>query len=51
MDLIVVGSHQPRGVERVLLGSVAIAVVEDASCPVAVVPVGSADVPVTPHSS
>jgi nucleotide-binding universal stress UspA family protein len=39
MDLIVLGSHQPHGLERLLLGSVAVAVVEDATCPVAVVPV------------
>jgi nucleotide-binding universal stress UspA family protein len=40
MDLIVVGSHQAHGLERVLFGSVSVAVVERATCPVAVVPVG-----------
>ncbi|MGY2874482.1 nucleotide-binding universal stress UspA family protein [Marmoricola sp. URHA0025 HA25] len=39
MNLIVVGAHQTRGVERILFGSVSVAVVEHATCPVAVVPV------------
>jgi nucleotide-binding universal stress UspA family protein len=42
MDLIVVGSHHARGLERVLFGSVSVAVVEHATCPVAVVPIGAA---------
>jgi nucleotide-binding universal stress UspA family protein len=41
MNLIVVGSHQARGVERAIFGSVSVGVVEHASCPVAVVPVRS----------
>ena len=41
MDLIVVGSHQAGGLDRVRRPSVAVAVVEHASCPVAVVPVHS----------
>ncbi|MGB7603793.1 MAG: universal stress protein [Candidatus Sulfotelmatobacter sp.] len=36
-DLIVIGSHGRRGVERVLLGSVAEAVLRHAPCPVLVV--------------
>lgn len=39
MNLIVVGAHQARGLHRILSGSVSVAVVEHASCPVAVVPV------------
>jgi len=39
MDLIVVGAHQVRGTARVMFGSVSVAVVEHATCPVAVVPV------------
>jgi nucleotide-binding universal stress UspA family protein len=50
MDLVVLGSHQPRGLERVLLGSVAVAVVEEATCPVAVVPVDSARLHPEPSS-
>jgi nucleotide-binding universal stress UspA family protein len=50
MDLIVVGSHQPEGPERLLLGSVAVAVVEEATCPVAVVPVGPARLPAATYS-
>jgi nucleotide-binding universal stress UspA family protein len=38
MDLIVVGAHQAGRVSRMLFGSVSIAVVEHATCPVAVVP-------------
>jgi nucleotide-binding universal stress UspA family protein len=37
-DLLVVGSHGRRGIARWLLGSVAEAVVRQASCPVLVVP-------------
>jgi nucleotide-binding universal stress UspA family protein len=36
-DLIIVGSHGEAGIARLLLGSVAQDVVEDASCPVLVV--------------
>jgi len=50
MDLIVVGSHQPHGLERMFLGSVAVSVVEDATCPVAVVPVAPSHRPAVPHS-
>ena len=39
MDLVVVGTHQAAGIERVRHPSVAVAVVEHSSCPVAVVPV------------
>ena len=42
MDLIVVGAHQNRRISKALLGSVSVAVVESATCPVAVVPVSSA---------
>jgi nucleotide-binding universal stress UspA family protein len=42
MDLIVVGSHQAHGLERMLFGSASVAVVEHATCPVAVVPVSAA---------
>jgi len=38
MDLIVVGTHHHGRISRVLLGSVSVAVVESATCPVAVVP-------------
>ena len=41
MNLVVVGAHQVTGLERVRTASVSVAVVEHASCPVAVVPVGS----------
>jgi nucleotide-binding universal stress UspA family protein len=41
MDLVVVGGHQAHGLERVLFGSVSVAVVEHAHCPVAVVPVAA----------
>jgi nucleotide-binding universal stress UspA family protein len=37
-DLIVIGSHGRRGIQRFLLGSVAEAVVRHAPCPVLVVP-------------
>ena len=37
-DLIVMGSHARRGVERVLLGSVAEEVMRHAPCPVLIVP-------------
>jgi nucleotide-binding universal stress UspA family protein len=36
-DLIVVGSHGPRGLERLALGSVAEAVLHQATCPVLIV--------------
>jgi nucleotide-binding universal stress UspA family protein len=36
-DLIVVGSHDPQGIDRILMGSVAEAVVRKAGCPVLVV--------------
>jgi nucleotide-binding universal stress UspA family protein len=49
MDLVVLGSHQPHGLERVLFGSVAVAVVEEATCPVAVVPVGSGPLAAATH--
>jgi len=42
MDLIVVGAHQHGRIARALLGSVSVAVVESATCPVAVVPVSTA---------
>lgn len=38
MDLVVVGAHQSGPVVRMLFGSVSVAVVEHATCPVAVVP-------------
>ena len=41
MDLIVVGAHQHGRIARALLGSVSVAVVESATCPVAVVPVST----------
>jgi nucleotide-binding universal stress UspA family protein len=50
MDLIVIGSHQPHGLERVLVGSVAVAVVEEATCPVAVVPIDPARLQSEPHT-
>ncbi len=43
-DLIVIGSHGRHGIERVLLGSVAQAVVANASCSVLVVRKGTDDV-------
>ena len=38
MNLLVVGAHQAGRVSRMLFGSVSVAVVEHAACPVAVVP-------------
>lgn len=43
MSLLVVGAHHGTGVEHLMYGSVSVAVVEHARCPVAVVPVGSRD--------
>lgn len=43
MNLVVVGSRQAGRVLRMLFGSVSVAVVEHASCPVAVVPTAPAD--------
>jgi nucleotide-binding universal stress UspA family protein len=40
-DLLVVGSHQRPAADRLLVGSVSTAVLEHATCPVAVVPVRS----------
>ena len=40
-DLLVVGTHQRPAADRLLVGSVSTAVLEHASCPVAVVPVRS----------
>ena len=37
-DLIVVGTHNPKGIERFLLGSVAEGTVRTARCPVLVIP-------------
>jgi nucleotide-binding universal stress UspA family protein len=42
MDLIVVGAHQNSRIRQALLGSVSVAVVESATCPVAVVPLSTA---------
>jgi nucleotide-binding universal stress UspA family protein len=42
MDLVVVGAHQDSRVSQALFGSVSVAVVENAICPVAVVPVSTA---------
>ena len=39
MDLIVVGAHQANRVSQMVFGSVSVALVERATCPVAVVPV------------
>jgi nucleotide-binding universal stress UspA family protein len=41
MHLIVVGSHQAGRVSRMLFGMVSLSVVEHATCPVAVVPLGA----------
>jgi len=41
MDLLVVGSHQAGGFERLRTASVSVDIVEHATCPVAVVPVRS----------
>ena len=38
IDLIVMGSHGRRGIERILLGSTAQNVIGNAPCPVIVVP-------------
>ena len=38
MNLLVVGAHPAGPVSRMFFGSVSVAVVEHASCPVAVVP-------------
>ncbi len=45
MNLIVVGAHQAGRVSRMLFGTVAISVVEHATCPVAVVPLVPARIP------
>jgi|GEM_PF-383198 len=37
-DLILIGTHNPKGIERLLLGSVAEATVRNARCPVLVIP-------------
>ena len=37
-DLIVIGTHNPKGIERLLLGSVAESTVRSARCPVLVIP-------------
>jgi nucleotide-binding universal stress UspA family protein len=37
-NLIVIGTHNPKGIERFLLGSVAEGTVRDARCPVLVIP-------------
>jgi nucleotide-binding universal stress UspA family protein len=42
-NLLVVGTHQGGRVARMLSGSVSVAVIEHASCPVAVVPTAPAD--------
>jgi len=41
MDLVVTGSHQAGRVSQLLFGMVSISVVEHATCPVAVVPLGA----------
>ena len=41
MDLIVVGAHQDSRISQALFGSVSVAVVESATCPVAVVPLST----------
>jgi nucleotide-binding universal stress UspA family protein len=43
MNLLVVGAHQAGRVSRMLFGSVSVAVVEHAACPVAVIPTATAD--------
>ena len=43
MNLLVVGAHQAGRVSRMLFGSVSVAVVEHASCPVAVISTAPAD--------
>ncbi len=42
MNLVVVGAHQSGRVSRMLFGTVAVSVVEHATCPVAVVPLAPA---------
>jgi len=37
-DLILIGTHNPKGIERLLLGSVAEGTVRNARCPVLVIP-------------
>ena len=37
-DLIVIGTHNPKGIERLLLGSVAESTVRNARCPILVIP-------------
>jgi nucleotide-binding universal stress UspA family protein len=44
-DLIVVGRHAAHGLSRLLAGSVSTAVLERASCPVAIVPEAEAEAP------
>ena len=41
MDLVVVGAHQGTRLQQLMFGSVSIQVLEHATCPVAVVPVGA----------
>lgn len=41
MNLIVVGAHQAARLEEVVFGSVSVAVVEHATCPVAIVPIST----------
>ena len=43
MNLLVVGAHQAGRISRMLFGSVSVAVVEHASCPVAVVPTATTE--------
>lgn len=45
MDLIVVGAHQNSRTFQALFGSVSVAVVENATCPVVVVPLPKQDAP------
>lgn len=45
MDLIVVGAHQNSRTSQALFGSVSVAVVENATCPVVVVPLPTQEVP------
>ncbi len=41
MDLVVVGAHQGTRLQQLMFGSVSIQVLEHATCPVAVIPVGA----------
>jgi nucleotide-binding universal stress UspA family protein len=41
MDLVVVGTHQGTRLQQLVFGSVSMQVIEHATCPVAVVPVGT----------